>query len=382
MKGMYNSLFCFMLFVMVTGISCRKESGHVPPPEEKKYQLITTGTLYNSVTLKYEPFYWIDEQRFPMELHGSVQGFPYGIEKVVSDVYVAGGYQGFHPESGELIMMPCYWKNGEKIDLPVRGLSFSQRCGTADLKWFNDALYIIGDADFIPVIWKVTEGKDPEIVGIPIDKEILAVKKGSNLEKYNNKLYFAGAMKREEEGRQVFSAGYWEIGADDKAAFHVVEDNLGYALCFSISVSSKGIFMAGEYDAVGNNPKPVIWSQQGHLPISNRLNASSQRLSESVIDDSGNLYVNVLDIQQYQPLLWKLPANTSSHEPIKPEVPAAAKGFCHNLSSIDNKIAYTYLYELPGGKKYAATVFNSKTTELDLNKSEFPYIHRTGIFRL
>lgn len=366
---------------MITGVSCRKDSGHTPP-DEKKYQLVTTGTLYDSVTRKYEPFYWIDEQRFPMGLHGSAQGFPYGIEKSASDLYAAGGYQGFHPESGELILMPCYWKNGEKIDLPVGGLSFSERCGAADLKWFNGALYIIGDADFMPVIWKVKDELNIEVIRIPIDKDVTDVRKGSNLEKYNNKLYFAGSQKKEKEGRQIFNAGYWEIGADDNSSFHVFEDNLGYALCFGITVSSKGIFIVGEYDAAGNSPKPVIWSKQGHLPVSNQLNANHQRLNESVIDDSGNLYVNVMDIQQHQPLLWKLPANGTNHEPIKPEVPSKAKGFCHNLSSIDNKIGYTYLYELPDGKKYAATVFDNKTINLDLNNSKFPYIHRTGIFRL
>ncbi len=374
-------LYCILL-VAIAGISCRKDSGQIPPPVEKKYQLVTTGTLFDPVTHKYEPFCWIDEERFPLELSGSAQGFPYGIEKRGSDLYVAGGYQAQHPVSGALVLMPCYWKNGEKIDLPVEGLSFYERCGAVDLKWFNGAIYIIGDADFKPLIWKIRPGLSPEIIPITYDNTVLDVRKGSNLELFNERLYVAGSLKREEDGLPVFTAGYWEIGTDDKSKFHIIEDGLAYALCFGITVSSNGLFIVGEYGTSPNTAKPVIWTAAGHLPVSARLNASYQRLNESVIDPAGNLYVNVLDIEQYQPLVWKLPVHAGDYAPIKPEVPAGARGFCHNLSSVDNKIGYTYSYELAAGQHVAATVFNGKSVSLELSNSPFPYLHRTSIFLL
>jgi hypothetical protein len=298
----FYSIALLVLLLSVLS-SCRKDPPPDPPPG-KSYEVITTGTLFNPTTQAYEPHYWVNEKLFSLAMGGAQEAFPYGMVKTGTDLYITGTYTGLHPQYGYPVILPCYWKNGQKYDLPANGLDFDERCSAIDIKWLNGALYLLGDADLKPVIWKIKQGA-VSLIPVPLTPGTVDARRGANLEVYNNQLYFAGNEKKEKDGKMIFSSGYWTVDAADKIGFSVLEDNLAYALCFGLSVSSKGLYITGEYATAPGIEKPVIWTLQGHLPVADQLNPSTQLLNESVIDAHGTIYLNILDIQPYQPLIWK-----------------------------------------------------------------------------
>jgi hypothetical protein len=360
--------------------ACRKQKDQQapPPPDEKEYDIITTATLYDAGTRRYQAAWFLNGKRNILEAANEEHTFAYGIEKAGSDLYISGGFAYTDPSAGSDVLMPCYWKNGQKINLPVDGLDIDERCAAGDVKWFNNALYFIGDADLAPVIWKLKDGK-ASIIPVPFGDDVVDIRKASNAQVYNNQLYIGGNQEKIINGQPVFNAGYWTVGHDDKISFHVMEDNLPYALCFSISVTASGIFLAGEYSSTTNlNTKPVIWTSSGHLPVSAQFNPVYHRLHTCAPDGNGNLYMNVLDIQTYQPVIWKVPA-TGVHQLIKPAVPANAKGLCHGLSVADDELAYFYSYEV-SNQHHAAYVFRGRTVSLEINNQGEARLNRINIF--
>lgn len=361
-----------MMSVIILGVSCRKDHGEQPPPPVKEYDVITTGVILNPTGNVYDPYYWINDQRVPLEKDGSYEAFPYGIEKVGNDLYVAGGY------THTAVLEPCYWKNGIKKDLPIDGLNIELRCGAHDIKWFNNALYILGDVDLRPVIWKV-KGNDITIIPIKPAGNVSDVQAAMNLEVYNNKLYFATAQKVTNGTTTFREAGYWVMDDADKVTYHALESNLLQALCYSLAISGKGIFVAGEYrDNISTPyPLPTVWSLQGRLPVVNQVNPNSQRINEVVLDGSGKIYLNVLDYSSTKPMVWKITGNT--YDPLSPTIPATAKGYVQNLAMRDDKLAYGYTYIIDN-KFYAGYSFNGTQAELKIPTHDFLMIHRTSIF--
>jgi hypothetical protein len=373
----YQLVAAMVLFVT----SCKKETGQqVPPPPVKNYQVVTTGSVYNKASAAYEGSYWINNKKFPLEMGGSQQVFPYGLEKAGNDFYFAGGYEGNH--GGAQILLPCYWKNSTKVNLPVDQLEFYERCGSRDIRWFNGAWYVLGDADLQPVIWKIKGSQVTVIRPRGVAATSLGIMPGASLEVFNNTLYFAGTEKATaNDGRTIFSAGYWTIDNQDDVTFHVVEDNLAYALCFGMAVSSKGLYIVGEYHATDpNDAKPVIWTPGGHLNVINQMNASKQRLNEVIVDNEGFLYVNVLDLQRRVPTVWKL-TSADTYESFTSEIPAGAVGMCNNLATVDNKLAYAFTHQ-KGETYFAGYVFDGKTVPLEMDTSMFITISRTRVFAL
>lgn len=364
--------------VLISFSACKKQKDQPPPPANKEYKVITTATLYNPANGHYEAACWINETRVILDAGNADQCFPYGIEKKGEDIYISGGFAYSDPSTGSSLLMPCYWKNGQKINLPVDGLSISERCGASDLKWFNNALYIIGDADLAPVIWKVKDGH-VTIIPVPWGNNTLDVRKTGNLQVYNNQLYIGGNQKRLHNGETVFTAGYWSVDQNDNVSFHIIEDNLSYALCFYLSVSDKGVFIAGEYSSTAiSEARPVVWTSSGHLPVSNSFNPAYHRLHTCVVDEKGNIYLNVRDLQLYQPVLWKVPA-AGAHQLIQPAVPPGAKGFCEAVDIDGDQLAYAYMYEL-NNQHYAAYIFNGKTVPLDIYNNKLSNINRMKLF--
>jgi|GEM_PF-1030023 len=374
MQKYLPALLTIMLF-----LSCRKQNDQsLPPPPDKKYEVVITAALFNPSDHRYEATCWINGVKNILDAGTADQAFPYGIEKAGADIYISGGFAYSDPSAGNTLLMPCYWKNGKKIDLPVNGLSITERCGAGDLKWFNNSLYITGDADLLPIIWKVKDGVTT-VIPLPLGDNVQDIRKTGNIQVYNNQLYIGGNQKKLHNGETVFTAGYWTIDQNDKVSFNILEDDLPYALCFNISVSAKGIFIAGEYASASNSaPRPVVWTGSGHLPVSATFNPSYQRLHTSAVDDKGNLYLNVFDIQLYQPVVWKVPAS-GIPQLIQPAVPANAKGFCHAIDVSIDQLAYVYMYEADGGY-YAAYTFNGKTIPLEIYHNGRPNIHRLKIF--
>lgn len=381
MKQQHHLRCLWAMAVLLLGASCKKDTGHqAPPPPGKNYQVVTTGTVFSKLAGTYEGSYWINEKRYPLDMGGSIQIFPYGFEKQGNDFYFTGGYAGTH--GGGQVLLPCYWKNNVKINLPIDQLVFSERCGSRDIRWFNDALYILGDADLQPVIWKIKGTQITVIRPQGLATQSIGLMPGGNLEVYNNTLYMAGAEKSAAyDGNTVFSAGYWTIDNNDDVVFHVVEDDLSYALCFGMAVNAKGLYIVGEYHATDpNSAKPVIWTPGGHLNVIDQMNASKQRLNEVIVDDDGILYVNVLDIQTKVPTVWKL-TSANAYKSITSQIPVGADGMCNNLAIADNKLAYAYTHQK--GETYdAAYVFDGKTVPLEMDRTMFVTIHRTRVFGL
>lgn len=376
-----QKILLFLTGLMLLLSACRKQEDQQapPPPGDKEYDVITTATLYNAGTRSYEAACWLNGTRNILDAAGADQAFPYGMEKVGSDLYISGGFAYSDPSAGNDVLMPCYWKNGQKTNLPVDGLEVDERCAAGDVTWFNNALYFTGDADLAPVIWKLRDGK-ASIIPVPMGDGVVAARKTSNAQLYNHKLYIGGNQKKIINGQPVFNAGYWTVDQDDQISFHVVEDNLSYALCFSIAVTAKGVFLPGEYSVTSTlNARPVIWTSAGHLPISAQFNPAYHRLHTCAPDDQGNVYMNVLDIQTYQPVIWKVPA-AGTHELIKPVVPANAKGLCHGLNIADDELAYFYKYEADNQYE-AAYVFKGKTVPLDIYNHGASKLHRIRVFR-
>lgn len=373
---MKNKINWLWLLTATIFISCKKDISKTPPPPEKKYQVITTGYLIDLSPIDYIPCYWVGEKIHMLEKDDALQANGYGLEKIGNDIYIAGNYS----PDGHAIR-PCYWKNGEMIKLPTRDLVIEDRCSVRDVRYFNDALYFLGDVDLAPYIWII---KNDEISIIKVkgsnnsDNGLIS---GTNLEIYNNAIYFAGneAFKK-EDGSIVYQSGYFTFDVDDGQAFHVLEDNMGYALCGGLSVSSKGIFINGQAASspARTDEIPVMWTSNGRMPQITQLNRNRQRVGEVVTDASGNVFTVITDIQTYQPVLWKLPT-TGGFEAIKPTVPAGAKGFCNNLAMLDNKLAYAYSY-FHNDLYYAFVNMDNKSIELEFDNEHDVRLTRTRIF--
>lgn len=371
-------LYTLSLSLVAINFGCRKEQASTPPPVELVHDVITTGGLYNETKQTYNAYYWKNSERFELKAEDTRQAFAYGLDKTGQDMYIAGGYQGLHPVTGASILLPCYWKNGNKINLPVQDLHVEQRCGASDVRWLNNALYVSGDVDMRPVVWKI-QGGQTKLIEFPVNDSVIDVRRGSNLQVYNGKVYMAGNQKIERQGSIVFNAGYWVITEDDKPEFHVVENNLAYALCFALSVSKHGIFVTGEYSLADvANSKPAVWTSEGRLPVADQLHPSYNRLRGLATDDKGNVYMILHDIQLYQPVLWKLPVS-HHRELIKPQVPENAKGLCATLDVYGENLAYSYLYE-QGSSRKGFYVFREQVQELDIDNSPFASFNRTRIF--
>jgi hypothetical protein len=374
--SMKNKIAGLLLMATIVFASCKKDSVQSPPPPDKKYQLITTGHLIDLSTNNYLPCYWVGGEFHAVDKGGHMQAFTYGFDKVGNDIYIAGNYS---PDGQSLL--PCYWKNGELIELPVDGLVIEDRCSVRDVRWFNDALYFLGDVDLAPYIWKIKNG----VVAITKVKgnvnQPYGLISGANMEIYQNKIYFAGNEAFEKgNGAVAYQSGYWTIDMNDQQKFHILEDQMGYAISGGIAVSAKGIYINGETASSPgrHDEKAVMWTSTGRMPQIDLLNRNRQRVGEVVADNGGNIYTIINDIQDYQPVFWKLLPG-GSHEVIKPAVPAQAKGFCNNLAMHRNKLAYAWSYAV-NNKYYAYVGMDDKQTPLEMNHDHDVRLTRTRIF--
>lgn len=377
-----NQVRCILLYiVLLTAFvhsACRKTNAEKPSPVKQEYDVITTGSIYNETLQIYEAYYWKNTERFLLPAADTRQAFPYGLDKVGETIYVAGGYEGEHPATGESILLPCYWKDGQKINLPVQGLNIIQRCGAADIKVVNNILYVLGDIDMRPLVWRIAGG-ETTLIEFPFHDSVTDVRRGANMEVYDGKIFIAGNQKIKHTSREIFNVGYWVIGQGDQPVFNIIEEELAYALCFAITVSEHGIFITGEYHETDTvRSKPGVWSINGRVPVTDALHPSYNRLRGIVSGKNGVLYTILHDIQLYQPVLWKL-SLMQNIETIKPQVPVNAKGLCETVDVIDENLAYSYIYHHENTWK-GFFVFNDKQQELNINNSSFASFSRTRIF--
>lgn len=282
--------------------ACKKDDHESPPPPQSSYDVIVTSSLLNPANRYYEAACFTNGQRTVLDAGGAQQSFAYGIDKRGNDLYIAGGFAKGNSGVDEDLLKPCYWKNGTKIDLVMIGLDRNARCAASDVKWFNGTLFLLGDADLKPVLWREENGY-PSITQFGFDKEVDDVRKTSNMQLYNDVLYIGGNQRKQVNGRTAFNAGYWTVDKEDKMEFHVVEENLEYALCFSISVSDNGIFLIGEAGTHAQ-PAPAIWSAKakGRLPVSGSFDLEFEILAAvcwhdtAVGDNGGDLFQTVTKV--------------------------------------------------------------------------------------
>lgn len=366
-----------MAAILALQTGCKKNDEiKLPPLSGRQFDVIITASLFNPANSHYEGAYFLNGSRQLLPSGGSNQTFPYGIDKANNNLYIAGAFTGKRNAQSDEMLLPCYWKNGQKIDLSLVSLNFETRCAASDIKWFNGQLFILGDADMKPVLWR-EENSSASITHFGFDQNVLWAMKTSNMQVYNNKLYIGGNQQKKVNGQTFFNVGYWTVDQYDKMEYHVIEDNLPYALCFSITVSDKGIFLAGEVESNGQ-PVPVVFTDKGRLPVSNSFNPAIHRLHSIASDSKGNTYLNVLDIGEYKPAIWKVPQQ-GEYSLIKPSIPLGAKGFCQALDIRDDQLAHCYSYEL-GDDAKAAYMFNEKNVELDIYNNPASNIHSLRLF--
>lgn len=366
------------LLIPVILLSACRENNPPPPPPPTSYDVITTGVLIDINTPSIKPGYWVGKEWHALQADNTQQAFPYGLTRHAQSLIIAGGYEGEHPQTGNNILLPCIWRNGLMIKLPVSELSVTDRCSASDVVWYNDALYVLGDADLEPVIWKI-DGEQYSIIPLPKNQHVTGRRKGSNLIIWNDRLCFAGNEQKQTGDGLTYSAGYWSVGHDDHPSFTTIQDNLGYALCFAIAARQDKLVITGEYGETGQNILPALWTGTGLHLLSQQLQPNTQRTNEVMIDAKENIWLNILDIQpQYKPLLWKARLS-GTKELISPDIPAQATGFCHNLATCDDQIAYAYTY-MHEGKRHACVKSNTGTDTLDLKNQSDVTLYRTAIF--
>jgi hypothetical protein len=378
-------LYCIVAVALLIIVGCHKENGgeNTPPPAPKKLQVITTGSIHTVGTTITLPVYWIDSVKFPLEAGETNFAIAAGVTKKGNDIYIAGEYMGSNHPGGDP-MLPCYWINGKKIDLPVTGSNFSGHCAAADLAWFNDTLFILGDANSEAVLWKV-KGNFVSVSTLPGKKagEVTFVK-GINLQVYNDQLYFASNhFIKTDADHFMVEAGYFTIDKTGNQVYHVLETGLGDAACYDLSVSSKGLFVVGQLFELGHLPNviptEVVWTLQGKMHVFDQLNKNSQRLNEIAVGANGKVYANVFDYDTEKPTVWKTEVNAANFEPLNPVLPAEAIGQCVNLATFGDELAYAYSW-FEGENSFAGYVFKGKQVLMPFDSKKQVSLTRTVVF--
>src|SRR5688500_4753737 len=85
--------------------SCRKNNDVIQKDVQQNAQLISTGSIVNTNTGKYEPYYWINEKIYLLAFQPGISTYASGLEVVNRSVYIAGGYEPINAEQSSL---PCY----------------------------------------------------------------------------------------------------------------------------------------------------------------------------------------------------------------------------------------------------------------------------------
>jgi hypothetical protein len=347
--SMQNRLFIGFLLIVVLAMSCSKKGGVTEPTPVPgaTYQYMNTGTILHDVTRVYAPGYWLDEKRYELPFADAIHGFAYGIEQVNQDLYIAGA---FTPKPGvsDKDLLPCYWKNGVKYNLPTAGLPDFMTCSAKDLRMLMGVLYIIGNIDYNPVLWKVDQTGAASLVPIPDDASTVpgGSRSGSNLVVGNNKLYFCGDQVALPGAHYESSIGYWELEPGKAVQWHPLKYGMAYATAFSMTIRNNQVYIAGEYsmDFSGATPAGMALWKGGELvnlaPISN---PAAIRMNEVHTDQQGNLYANVYDFETHRPLAYKV-TGESTVQPIQPIIPAGVRGYCSSVAIADGHVGYSGYY--------------------------------------
>ncbi len=330
-------VFTALIFLHV---GCRKDqSAHTGPPPEN-LELINTGYIWQGSGQRYVPVYWQREKLHELPVPEKTSAYAYGIAQTGSALLIAGMYES---DDG-LRLMPCYWKNGVKINLPFEKFEPFEKCTAKDLVSLNGNLYISGTVDMRPALWIVNN--TGAVSQLYIDNTA-GVRSASNIQVHNNQLYIAGDKSRKQGDQFLSEVGFWRIDASGSASWNLVENNLKYATAFHLMISSGKIFISGERNIRNNqsiDSYMCLWGEQGKIDLHPIDIPEAYRLNEIVVTDNNDLLLNAYDFKTHRPLIFRINPNGQVLENLRPEVPSGARGYCTSMALKNNQLALGGFY--------------------------------------
>lgn len=337
--------------------------------------LYNTGQLLDQPARRYVAVYWEQDKLHRLDLGSARETGCYGLQKQGNDLYIAGYYVDPVDERPK----PCYWKNGRKIDLPIPDPLVYDRAGVRDLQLFNGALYLLGDIDLQPVLWKIQGSSTARLIflkGLPHAIEGGELSSG-NVAIHNNQLFIGGVQVVQEAGQRVVHPGYWTVDQRDSVRFEEIDDRPVKSLVFSILPSDQGVFTAGERNDVSDRsaPTPTIWKNKNRFQLSRPIDPAAQRLHELVADSKGNLHLTILDYHRFLPTSWRISPAGEVTETLLPVPDGATRAFCNNLALYNDTPYFSGTYER-NGKYHVCYWIGSRRTEMETENGSFQTLSR------
>ena len=334
--------YCFHTGILCICIAifgaCKKEGHADQSATRSHYELINTGSIWDISTQTYRPCYWRNEEIQWLELPEAKNGFAYGLQLDKNDMYIAGSF-----ENAEGQTLPCYWKNNEKINLPTNNLFPFTFCTTKDIIVRDHNTYILGSADWIPVLWIIdAKGgiKHRYVDSSFVTQNIRS--RSATFEMADGKLYIGGDKRVEVNNGYESQVGYWTIDAALHTNWHIVEDHLAYATAFNLVIANEKIFITGErsIDFGGTTfPTPALWNSAGNIPLSGLDNLTAYRLGEVHTDRRGNLLLNVFDFVTHKALILSLSRQGEVLKRIEPIIPGD-RSYCSSIAVNNDTTAF------------------------------------------
>lgn len=346
-------------------------------PEAKKDSVVlyTTGQLLDPKTRQYRAVYWEQAKIHHLELGIARETGCYGLLKQGHNLYITGYYVDPDDERSK----PCYWLNGRKIDLPVPVDQVYDRAAVRDVQWFQNALYLLGDIDLRPVLWKIQPGFSPKLIVLKgFSNAVAGGELGTgNLALHKNQLFIGGIQVLNVDGQIVSHPGYWTVDQHDTVQFEEIDSKPVRSLAFSILPTDQGIFIAGERNDTRDRsaPQPTLWKNGNRFQFSQAVNPASQRLHEMAIDSRGQLYLNILDYHRFLPIIWQVNPSGNVTEIILSIPSGATRAFCHNLAMANDRPYYSGTYEL-NGKYHGCYWHGNQRTDLETIEGGFQTLAR------
>lgn len=322
--------------------TCQNPNQEEPAPGHS-YIIINTGSVFDSAIRTYKAACWIDKQFVPLASEREEETGAYGMTQHNQHLYIAGFY------TQNEVMHPCYWDNGVQVKLPLETTDY-WRATALDVAWFNNALYVLGTINMVPVLWIVREGKISKTLRLPNQPGgVPAEQRGSSrLCHFNNRLYIASAQQRLQQQALRYEVGYWTIDMAGHTTYTALEQNLAFSRVYFILANASGVWISGERNTADQSTRPVIWHNQTTIPAADKLDASHQRATGLGIDEGGNLYT-ILSNTALRPQIGQTAGpDYYAFTLLSTDIPNGAKGNCTSLCVVDNQIGYNCAYWLAG----------------------------------
>ncbi|RYF96194.1 MAG: hypothetical protein EOO00_03345, partial [Chitinophagaceae bacterium] len=249
--------------LIASGFGCRKDICDKEPTLSQGIKLMNTGYFWDPAELIYHPCFWLDEKITQLPVPEGKSAFAYGFAETESDLFIAGTFDG----TGDVVSLPCYWKNGIKNNLPTDRFGIFQRCAARDVIIWNGRTFILGAVDLKPVMWILMP--DGAVRQIIIDGQE-GTRSASNFIVHDKHLILGGDKMMSSGTGYFFEIGFWRVTADGVSQWESIEKNLRFATAFAVNASSGKVLITGERNVRTNNSLDSymsLWSQNGTVTI-------------------------------------------------------------------------------------------------------------------